>query len=436
MPPGPSGKKGSNLTWSDEPRALVGIIADDLTGANATGILLRRRGFRTASLTGMDWPPGGLVGYDCVSINTDSRAAAPAEARSRVSRAAALIQSNQARPLAKRVDSTLRGNLGPELEALLGAIGPESIAVVTGAFPASSRTTKDGLHYVNGVLLAQTAVCHDPLCPVTESHVPTLLAAQTRLPVGHLPLAVVREGAEAVALLLRNQAGEGIRLVCADAETDSDIENLGLGMAMSGLHAVAADPGPLTGAYVAALSAHRRRRVMVVCGSVTPTTREQLAMLEEQLDAALVTVDAGSLAGGAAAAEQEIARVVGELIALPPERSVMGVKTSPLMTLPDHAAAEAIAAGFAEITARSLQAMPDIAGLYTSGGDITLACCRRLGAQAINLVEEVMPLAVAGRLLGGRHPGLPVVTKGGLVGGPDAGVRCVSHMLKEVQNDG
>jgi hypothetical protein len=46
MWPEPFGKKGSRLTLSDEARALVGVIADDLTGANATGILLRGRGFR------------------------------------------------------------------------------------------------------------------------------------------------------------------------------------------------------------------------------------------------------------------------------------------------------------------------------------------------------------------------------------------------------
>ena len=424
------------MSWSEDIHALIGVIADDLTGANATGILLRRRGFRTASLTGMDWPSGGLAGYDCVSINTESRAVPAAEAYQRVAKAAELLVANGGRPLAKRIDSTLRGNLGPELEAVLAAVGPESIAVVTGAFPASGRTTRDGYHYVNGVLLAETAVRHDPLCPVTESHVPTLLAAQTKHTVAHLPLTLVRSGAEAVAEVLVELADKGARMICADAETNEDITALGVGMVLSGLHAVAADPGPLTAAYVGARMAHRRQRVMVVCGSVTPNTREQLATLEAELGAALVTVDAAQLAKGGSPASDEVDRVVAELAQLPKDHTVIGVKTSPLMSLPDHKAAEAIAAGFAEIAARSLKAMPDIAGMYTSGGDITLSVCRRLGSRAINLVEEVLPLAVAGRLLGGSQPGLPIVTKGGLVGGADAAVKCVSYILKEVQSYG
>lgn len=424
------------MTWSDKENALIGVIADDLTGANATGILLRRKGYRTASLTGMDWPSGGLAGYDCVSMNTESRAVPAAAAYERVARAATLIAENGGRPLAKRIDSTLRGNLGPELDGLLNILGPESMAVVTGAFPASGRTTVDGYHYVNGVLLAETAVRHDPLCPVTESHVPTLLASQTKLRVGALPLRLVREGAERIAEALKELAGAGIRLVCADAETNDDIAALGVGMAQSHLHLVAADPGPLTAAYVGSLMGHRRRRVLVVAGSVTPNTREQLDTLEKQLDAALLTVDAGLLAQGGEVAEAEVVRVVSGLAALPAEQVVLGVRTSPMMTLPDRHAAEEIAAGFAEIARRSLDAMPEIAGVYTSGGDITLAVCRRMGSRAINLVEEVLPLAVAGRLLGGHQPGLPIVTKGGLVGGADAAVQCVSYILKEVQNYG
>lgn len=161
--------------------------------------------------------------------------------------------TQQGRLLAKRIDSTLRGNLGPELAAVLETLGSESMAVVTGAYPASRRTTVKGYHYVGGVLLAETPVRNDPLSPVTESHVPTLLAAQTRLPIGELGLEQIRRGPAAVAAALRDQAGRSIRLVAADAETDADIANLGKGMAQSGLTLVAADPGPLTAAYVANL---------------------------------------------------------------------------------------------------------------------------------------------------------------------------------------
>jgi D-threonate/D-erythronate kinase len=415
---------------SFDTRRLIGVIADDLTGANATGILLTRRGYRTASLTGLDWPTEGLDDHACVVINTESRAVPAQTAYERVTTAAAMLLQHGGRPYGKRIDSTLRGNLGPELEAVLNALGPGSVAVVTGAFPASGRTTRDGNHYVNGVLLAETAVRHDPLCPITESHVPTLLAAQTSLPVAPLPLGVVRSGAQAVADAIADLARQGIRLLCADAETDEDIAALGQGMAASGVTCVAADPGPLTAAYTGAVVPANAKRVLVVAGSVTPVSREQLDRLEQETNTQLVTVDAAALGQGGAVADGEVRRVVDLLAESDPKAPVVGVRTSELLTLPDHEMAERIAAGFAEIAAGALGRLPGISGLYTSGGDITLAVCRRLQAGAIELVSEVMPLAVSGRLVGGLHPGQVILTKGGLVGDTTAAVTCVNHILK------
>lgn len=442
------------MTWSEPARSLTGIIADDLTGANATGILVSRRGFRTASLTSLAWPEGGLEGYDCAVINTESRALPAAAAFDRVARAARLIVGNGGgRPVGKRIDSTLRGNLGPELEAVLEVLGPGSVAVVTGAFPASGRTTVAGNHYVHGVLLAETQVRHDPLCPVTESHVPTLLRGQTGLPVGLLPLTDVQGGGEAVAVALRRLAGAGVRLVCADAVTDADIDALGVGMARSELTCVAADPGPLTAAYAGALLPRGAAdspassgaapehyspadpRVLVVAGSVTSLSHQQFDLLAQEPDVRLLPVDAGALGAGPGPAEAEIARVLAALADLPPEVRVLGVRTGPTLGQTNHQTAETIAAGFAEIAFRAIQSLDGIAGLYTSGGDITLSVCRRLGVAALELRDEVMPLAVSARMLGGALPGLALVTKGGLVGGPDAALTCVRHLIREVSRN-
>lgn len=437
------------MNWSDH-RSTPGVIADDLTGANATGVLLTRTGYPTASLTELRWPEGDLDDYPCIVIATESRAVPAAEARRRVAAAADLLLAHGRRPFGKRIDSTLRGNIGPEVEAVLEALGPASVAVVTGAFPASGRTTRAGIHYVNGVPLAETAVRNDPLCPVTESHVPTLLRRQTGMPVAQLPLETIRAGARAVAGAIADLALQGVRILCADAETDGDILALGQGMARSRLTCVAADPGPLTAAYIAAVmpavapaapdaavpaasvtgpTSAAQKRVLVVAGSVTPVTREQLDYLESESGTRLVTVDAAALGQGGEPAEAEVERVVKQLAASEADVPVVGVRTSTVLPETDAAVAGRISAGFAEIAARALEHLPGVTGLYTSGGDITVATCRRLGAGAIQLQEEVLPLAVQGRLLGGKHHGLPIVTKGGLVGDATAALSCIRHLL-------
>jgi hypothetical protein len=50
-----------------------------------------------------------------------------------------------------------------------------------------------------------------------------------------------------------------------------------------------------------------------------------------------------------------------------------------------------------------------VGGLYVTGGDVTVRVMAALGAHGIELEEEVLPLAVAGRLQGGPHSGLPGV---------------------------
>jgi len=413
---------------SSEHRPLVGVIADDLTGANATGVLLTRTGYPTASLTELRWPGGELDDYPCIVIATESRAVPADEARRRVATAARLLLDHGRHPMAKRIDSTLRGNLGPEVEAVLEALGPGSVAVLTGAFPASGRTAVDGIHYVHGVPLGETEVRHDPLCPVTESHVPTLVRGQTALAVEHLPLTEVRAGAGAVAKAIAAMAQRGVRIICADAETDADIRALGQGMAASGITCVAADPGPLTAAFVAAAVPPVRGRVLVVAGSVTDLTRTQLEHLQAETGARLIPVDARRLGQGGETAEAEVNRVVEGLAVIPAAEQVIGVRSSDVLAV-DPETAGRIAAGFAEIAARALDRVEGIKGIYTSGGDITLGVCRRLQAGAIQLDAEVLPLAVQGRLVGGLRPGLAIVTKGGLVGDRTAAVTCVRHLL-------
>jgi len=50
----------------------------------------------------------------------------------------------------------------------------------------------------------------------------------------------------------------------------------------------------------------------------------------------------------------------------------------------------------------------------------------------IEVQEEVLPLAVYGKILGGDYDGLPIVTKGGLIGDSDAITNCINHLFKKI----
>lgn len=118
----------------------VAIVADDLTGANATSALLSKKGFSTITCLEAFHP--SLSDFDIVSFSTDSRSIPAEEAYSRVS--ACLDQFMQTSPLiSKRIDSTLRGNMGAEVDAVLDKY-PELMAIVVPVYPSSGRICVGG----------------------------------------------------------------------------------------------------------------------------------------------------------------------------------------------------------------------------------------------------------------------------------------------------
>ena len=78
----------------------------------------------------------------------------------------------------KRINSTIRGNLGAETDALLEAIGPDSIAVVVASYPESGHVTSGGYLLVEGMPAQETDVAKDPINPITSSYIPDIIRKQ------------------------------------------------------------------------------------------------------------------------------------------------------------------------------------------------------------------------------------------------------------------
>lgn len=117
----------------------------------------------------------------------------------------------------KKIDSTLRGNIGSELDALLELVDAPA-AVVCPAFPAQKR------HLRNGILTT-------PDLGPPAVHLPSLLREQSRHPVAALSLEQVRGGELAANMkqLLRvrdNCTAKGRILIAVDALTDDDLDRV------------------------------------------------------------------------------------------------------------------------------------------------------------------------------------------------------------------
>jgi uncharacterized protein YgbK (DUF1537 family) len=151
---------------------IIGVIADDLTGAAELGAVGLRHGWRAEIVR--SGKPSGRAGLICV--DTDSRSCAAPEAAKRAAAAAKMLRSAGASLIYKKVDSVLRGQVTPEVEAVMNQLRLHR-ALLLPANPALGRTIHDGQYFVQGKPIHKTEFARDPEYPRRSSQVVRLLAA-------------------------------------------------------------------------------------------------------------------------------------------------------------------------------------------------------------------------------------------------------------------
>ena len=245
------------------------IIADDFTGALDTGVQFAAHGAATRVIVGSAFDPKyAATEAQVLVLDAETRRRPPEEAYEAVRRIAASAREAGFPFIYKKTDSGLRGNIGAELAAAMDGAEVSALPFIP-AFPAMNRVTREGVHYVEGLPVAQSVFGRDPFEPVRFSDVRSIIAQQTDKPV-----AVVGPGQPPPA------GGIGVY----DAESEEDLrriardlgrERLRLSAGCAGFASALAELLELRGAppRLPALPP----ALFMVCGSVNPVTREQVA---------------------------------------------------------------------------------------------------------------------------------------------------------------
>ena len=159
----------------------ITLIADDLTGACDAGAHFSGRGRVGVFVDAMRVDATREVAV----VDTESRALSPSEAGTRVRAVARDLRARiRTGFLFKKIDSTLRGPVTAEIEALL-EVTARPTALVCSSFPAQGRTVTGGVLRVDGGLAHTSAIGRDPAYPGDTSVVTDILrrgAAQTGAP--------------------------------------------------------------------------------------------------------------------------------------------------------------------------------------------------------------------------------------------------------------
>lgn len=413
------------------------VIADDFTGANDAGSGLALAG---ASVNVLFEPQAQAEGEhaDVWVISTDSRAIGPEEAALRT-KAAVERWADVAREgwVFKKMDSTLRGNPGAEIEAALLSSGI-STALVVPAFPASGRTTLDGKCFVHGVLLTETEFASDPKTPVHHASVQARLKEQSTLCSTLIPLSSVR-GAS-LADDLQAAIARGNRLIVIDAECDQDLQHIMQAASTLPQRPLLAGASGLSDALAVMLKGEVESvslqiglnkscdgmmgkpasSVLAVVGSMSEIAHRQLSELQKHHAVTLVDVDIEQLFTGwsasrewrraAATALQQGQHCVIRTCQQESQRqAVAGLCER--NGLSRQQLGEQICVFLAGLTRDVLiEATPS--ALYLSGGDVAIAVAKELGAEGFGIVGQVAGCVPYGHLLKGKDD-LLVLTKAG-----------------------
>ncbi|HYG43624.1 MAG TPA: D-threonate kinase [Bordetella sp.] len=392
---------------------IVAIVADDLTGSGDTAVQFVRAGWATQLSVGrasQALADPAARQAEVIAVTTHSRPLPGPQAAVVVGEDVAALRAAGVRRLYKKVDSTLRGAFKAEIDAARRAWRDDAIAVVCPAFPATGRTVRDGVLYVDRRPVTETSAATDPVTPVTESHIPTLL--------GSAQLGVINgESARALADRIL-AAGE---VVAVDAQTAADMDRLAQAIVLIGERALPVGSGglatPLARLWAGAES---HGAVIVVVTSQHSAARRQAAALQ----AAGAQTWSPSLAQLAddAAWRAWAAQVCQAAPAYGPQ--AIQLLLAPVGRH-EGLDSDKVAARLGELAGQLIVA-GDAAGVVATGGDGASAVLAALQAGGIALVDEVTGGVPLGTLTGGPAAGLPIVTKAGGFGTDDVLIRAAS----------
>ena len=379
-------------------RARVLVVADDLTGANDTGVQFAEAGWATV----LQLAPSDQAAGTVVAVSTDQRAASH-EAATRVTERAISDQNLGVDDhLYLKIDSTMRGSVAAQVDgALRGAraVRGDALVVLCPAYPAMGRTIEDGRLLVNGRSVTESPAGVDPATPVLLDVVAELVPGA---------VAVGRRDAAADWARAIDEASGASGIVAVDATTDDDLVLLAEAVDLLGARAIPAGSaglaGPLAerwGTDEAARPVLREkavRRPLVLVTSHHAVARDQVAALAELPD---VTVVVRGLAAVLAGPDPAVPTTGPVVLASPDDRADPGLAARIASALADQAAAWTSAADV------------PFDAVVLVGGDGAEAFLRRVGATGVAVRGRLLEGVPDGHIVGGAHDGLTVVTKAG-----------------------
>ena len=401
------------------------IVADDFTGANDTGVQLKRRGIDTSVVFTSDLLAKSESSF---VIDTESRSLSEDDAYNKIKDILKNVELNNFKYLIKKIDSTLRGNVAKEIKAVDEAYESE-LVIFAPALPDLKRTTVNGIHMLNDVPITYTEMAKDPIKPVTEDNIARLLESVYNEKVTHFNLDSVRNQ------LMDFSAG---RIFSFDAVTNEDMRtiikaamNTGKRILWVGTAAMADNLFEIE---------RNMKPVLCVVASVSTDTRQQVNHAESK-GVSLVKIPIYDIIENKVEAKKYINQAEyllkeGKDVILLPSSSYdieEYIKSNEVGNKAGMSKEEI--SNFINILIGSISKnvlkMVEVSGIFITGGETAIGFFKEVESLGSSIIQEIAIGIPLMKLVGGPFEGLKVITKAGAFGGEDA-IAYSIRKLKEV----
>ncbi|SLK32808.1 Uncharacterized protein conserved in bacteria [Mycobacteroides abscessus subsp. abscessus] len=386
-------------------RNKMGIISDDLTGANDSGVQLAMKDLSTTVVFDVK-NSSENADSDVLILDTDSRAKNEEEAYQSVVEAATFLKRRGYQHIYKKVDSTLRGNIEAELTAIEAVYEPEVI-VIAPAYPKMGRQTINGHHFVGGVIITETEFSNDPKTPVEESYLPKLLNPTDNRKIKLLNKEIWNKSKEEIDSIIRSSIEEGNKWFVCDAETEEDLFHIAelfvrinksiVWAGSAGLIEYLPEILNLNSASVKDTEEMEINHTLIVSGSLSQVTKKQLCKVKSLSNSYFLKINPVDLVNQIYRLD-ELANKVEQhkgckhfvlYVEADDTSRTSAVEAGKKFGLSKTDVSEAISNGLGFIANHLLKAFPTIKGLVLTGGDTAKAVCRALGVTEMELYLEI-----------------------------------------------
>lgn len=417
---------------------MIYIVADDLTGANDTGAQFAKKGYRTIVLILEDRLPEMFFtdNYDVVVLDTETRNVDEKTARNRLNKILEGLHFSKEDIVYKKIDSTLRGNIGGEIEEIMKIFG-KKVCILSPSFPSHQRATLGGYLLMQKKLIEHSAFNENLYGKKKDSYIPSVLAKQTNLQIGHIDISDVEKGQPAILNRISELVKEKKQIIIVDSNNDENLQDIvsgGLKYRDSVLFSGSAGLAN----YLAKSHKHKypiieqkseKSPVLIIGGSRNPVMVSQIEYIKNNMNFNEIKIDISQifkhknqLILDYGYESLKILKNNKNLIiytnAIENEEKSINNKIMQKYKISYRDLENSIKEAFGTLAAYLVNGS-NVRNLILTGGDIALSVCKELDICKLQILDELLPGIPLARA-SYKKQNLNIVTKAGGFGQEDA----------------